>query len=652
MGIPTFALLVISSIFIYNVYIDYSTTKTNYSNSFSIESSYFLLTELQKERGMSAAYLSGSDNLSKLNSQREVVDKKQSAFTDLLVNSQIDKKEQDLLTNSLESIKSIRTAVTNKSISKLDSIKKFSKVINDLLSLKVELKHGRLTQEMAEYLNNLIVIETAKESGGKLRANMSSFFARDTKLSTKELLTLNNLFYGLQINLNSPLIDKSEKAQEIYDNYNNSSDTKSVQKAYVTLLEKSGKGNYGYDSNLFFSTISKSLGILDELVKYKYKRLRAMLKSQKERSFHALIISSSVLSIGIFLIISMGVMRILGLVRSFRQNLHNLFNKISVIDLTFTSLNKSANAIATNCNSQSDEVNLVSSAVQEVRETVSLNADVALRTKEISDQSVSLVKKGQEVVKSVDSSIETIGKSNGELVQIMQDVSNQINQILEVINEISGKTTVINDIVFQTKLLSFNASVEAARAGEHGKGFAVVAEEVGNLANSSGKAAEEISTLIESSDRIVKEIVDNISSKVESFVKENNDKLQDGQANVKECVNIFDSIFSTFNEISTKIGELASASNEQSQGVAEISNSISNIDTSASDTNRVANKNVQSITRANESLENLRKTIDDLCIIVRGEVISFEQIKDENVKKLISDSKNQEISEPTHKKAA
>ncbi|MBC7465119.1 MAG: hypothetical protein H7256_03945 [Bdellovibrio sp.] len=48
--------------------------------------------------------------------------------------------------------------------------------------------------------------------------------------------------------------------------------------------------------------------------------------------------------------------------------------------------------------------------------------------------------------------------------------------------EIGNKTKVINDIVFQTKLLSFNASVEAARAGEHGKGFAVVAEEVGKLA--------------------------------------------------------------------------------------------------------------------------------------------------------------------------
>lgn len=82
-----------------------------------------------------------------------------------------------------------------------------------------------------------------------------------------------------------------------------------------------------------------------------------------------------------------------------------------------------------------------------------------------------------------------------------------LQRIVGLINDIQAKTKVINDIVFETRLLSFNASIEAARAGVHGKGFAVVAEEVGKLATMSGKAADEIRQLLENSTREVSLVV-------------------------------------------------------------------------------------------------------------------------------------------------
>jgi methyl-accepting chemotaxis protein len=81
----------------------------------------------------------------------------------------------------------------------------------------------------------------------------------------------------------------------------------------------------------------------------------------------------------------------------------------------------------------------------------------------------------------------------------MHKTNENMADIVKSIAEIKTKTNVINDIVFQTKLLSFNASVEAARAGEHGKGFAVVAEEVGALAAMSGNASKEIAQLLDGS---------------------------------------------------------------------------------------------------------------------------------------------------------
>jgi methyl-accepting chemotaxis protein len=148
---------------------------------------------------------------------------------------------------------------------------------------------------------------------------------------------------------------------------------------------------------------------------------------------------------------------------------------------------------------QASSLEETSSSVEEMSSMVNINTENAKKASENSEISKRQAERGRTVVQEMVLSMSQINESNNNIMTQINHSNEQMGEIVKVIQEIETKTKVINDIVFQTKLLSFNASVEAARAGEQGKGFAVVAEEVGNLAQMSGNAAKEISEMLASS---------------------------------------------------------------------------------------------------------------------------------------------------------
>ena len=176
--------------------------------------------------------------------------------------------------------------------------------------------------------------------------------------------------------------------------------------------------------------------------------------------------------------------------------------------------------------------------------------------------------------------IQEISQNNDQMAENMKTNNSEMSEIVTMINEISSKTQVINDIVFQTKLLSFNASVEAARAGEHGKGFAVVAEEVGNLATMSGTASKEIEELLQTSTQKVESIVSDTKTRVESMVLSSKDKIDTGVDVAKQCGITLDQLVGNSADAKKLVNEVARACNEQSIGVNEITKAMNQLDES------------------------------------------------------------------------
>ena len=175
----------------------------------------------------------------------------------------------------------------------------------------------------------------------------------------------------------------------------------------------------------------------------------------------------------------------------------------------------------------------------------------------------------------------TESATHGEKLANQTNISmDEINAQVTAINE---AITVIDQIAFQTNILSLNAAVEAATAGEAGKGFAVVAAEVRNLANRSAEAAREIKNIVELASRKAKE-GKNISDNMIEGYKELNENIS--------------------NTILT-INEVASASKEQEKGIVQINDAINLLD-------QATQKNAQVADQISTMAENIANMSNSL----------------------------------------
>lgn len=186
-----------------------------------------------------------------------------------------------------------------------------------------------------------------------------------------------------------------------------------------------------------------------------------------------------------------------------------------------------------------------------IAKTAKNSADGLAKAKESQEDAA----EGLVVVQRFEQAMAEISESNKKLESIREEVK-----------KIEVKTGVIDDIVFQTKLLSFNAAIEAARAGEHGRGFAVVAHEIGKLAEVSGEAADGIGVLLENS-----------TSRVTTVISETNEKAQIGQRISVICAEVFDKITESIQEMTGMVNAISSAAAEQEKGIRQTSLSINEL---------------------------------------------------------------------------
>jgi methyl-accepting chemotaxis protein len=226
---------------------------------------------------------------------------------------------------------------------------------------------------------------------------------------------------------------------------------------------------------------------------------------------------------------------------------------------------------------QASSLEQTASSMEELTSTVKQNADNARQANQMASAASGVALKGGEVVAQVVGTMAAINDSSRKIVDII---------------------SVIDGIAFQTNILALNAAVEAARAGEQGRGFAVVASEVRNLAQRSAAAAKEIKVLIEDSV----------------------DKVTVGTQLADQAGTTMNEIVQNARKVTDIIGEITTASQEQTNGIEQINQAIMQMD----DVTQQNASLVEEAAAASRSLQDQASSLTQIVSIFKLEVNSVE----------------------------
>ncbi|MFS2225904.1 methyl-accepting chemotaxis protein [Pantoea sp. B65] len=219
-----------------------------------------------------------------------------------------------------------------------------------------------------------------------------------------------------------------------------------------------------------------------------------------------------------------------------RSVIGDVRNSVVTVSHAASTINSGNTDLSSRTEQQAAAVVQTAASMEQLTSTVKNNADNARHASEIAAQASKTAIDGGTAVRDV--------------VKTMGDISASSKKIADI-------TAVINSIAFQTNILALNAAVEAARAGEQGRGFAVVASEVRNLSQRSSQAAKDIAQLI----------------------NESVTRIDNGNALVAHAGNTMENVVSAITRVNDIMGEISTASEEQSLGIAQIARAISELDT-------------------------------------------------------------------------
>ena len=432
------------------------------------------------------------------------------------------------------------------------------------------------------YTNRLLAIEDLGAMKANAYANLSDTQSMilEPNISIKQQYSKKLKERAAQNNVSSKRYESTEQPDEakaILKEMVSARDDVRSTRSKVTKLALTGQSSQAWAAfkNEATPVNERYLSLLNRLVDLNSELAdKISAKAQQEAQAGKTIVLISIL-------LSVGILGVLGKI---------------IADSITKPITHAVSSLAEGSNSLSAAAQQVEAASQQLASGTTQQAASIQETSATVEESASMVRQNADNTRQASLLAKEAKDGAFKGTREMEQMIVSMDQLKKSSDDISKIIKVIDEIAFQTNILSLNAAVEAARAGEAGKGFAVVAEEVRTLAQRSAQAAKDTATIIESNIHLSEKSV-LMTQNVNKSLSEINNQAQ---------------------KVSELLDEISVATDEQSHGIAQINVAISQMEQVVQSNAQSANESASASEELSSQAESVKQIVGVLTTLVEG----------------------------------
>ncbi|MCX7823684.1 MAG: methyl-accepting chemotaxis protein [Syntrophobacterales bacterium] len=562
-----------------------------------------ILTELQKERGLSAmAVITG--NMGDVISQRSNTDIAIKAYQDYVQKEKPSFKWLSKVDKALQNLEYTRKLVQPGNPPQ-KVVEEFKKVTEGILAIDGDITNARTAAGMGKRFVSLALIRSAQEGLAVLRGTVSSIIAANQPISSENKAFIMEKVGLVNSTLKSRVLVLSEQGQQAMLDLMKSKEYADMMSMIEHVFVRAEEGQYGLSPEKYFDVSTKAIEKLFKITSIELKASEEFVKRAYSNIFKKMVIIVAtlvIISIGIIFMniifirdISTRINNMITMLKEISQGEGDLTKSIPVttndelgtmgtyfnsfvdtLRKLFASFIKTASTVGAmsqelfSCSdvvkTSTDQTASKSAVVAAAAEEMSANINSVSRAMEEASRSINSVASATEemtaTITEIASNAEKARRITDEATYKAQALSEIMDKLSQAAEDIGKVTETITGISNQTHLLALNATIEAARAGAAGKGFAVVATEIKELAQQTALATEDIKK-----------------------------RIQAVQESTKSASNDILEVVSVTKEMNEIVHTIATAIEEQSVVTKDIANNVAQISVGISDTARMLNEN-------------------------------------------------------------